>query len=346
MRGGGAAGWGCPGDAARAATCILLTKVRVPAAKQFSYAPEEIARDLFCIPLPLYDGTPVNSFVAVGDGGVWLIDGGLGTEHCQATLGEGLASLGFTFKDVRGLLITHGHTDHVGAAAAIAANGGQVLAHRLETTAGRRIAFDPTWMRRNGMPADADTAGRWRPHDWPEPTRLLEDGDRLRWGNLELEVLWCPGHTRGLVCLFERNRQLLFTTDHVMRRAPAPVSVRDAADGDPLKDYLASVHKLVELPAETVLPGHGRPFGGLARRLAHIEADIHEQLAQIRRGLESGPSTAYDLLKTAKHALRDHRPLPDAYALSQLLARLRYLERLGTLVASETSEGIRYALPA
>jgi hypothetical protein len=69
-------------------------------------------------------------------------------------------------------------------------------------------------------------------------------------------------------------------------------------------------------------------------------------LAQIRRAFESGPATAYDLLKSSRHALRDRRPLPDAYALSQLLARLRYLERLGALISSETPDGIRYALAA
>jgi glyoxylase-like metal-dependent hydrolase (beta-lactamase superfamily II) len=320
----------------------------VVAAKKFSYAPEELAPDLFAIPLPLYDGSPVNAYVATSDDGVYLIDGGLATEQCQATLLHGLESLGYALADVRGLLVTHGHTDHTGAGAAIAAQGGQILAHRVEATAGRRLAFDNTWLLRNGLPPEADSTGRWRDYTWPEATRLLEDGDRIRWGNLDLEVVWCPGHTRGLVCLFERQRQLVFTTDHVMRRAPAPISVRDDGDGDPLKDYLASVRKLAVLPAQTVLPGHGRPFGGLGRRLAHIEAEIQEQLAHVRRGLEAGPMTGYELLKSSSssHLLQDRRSVGDHYALSQLLARLRYLERQGALNSQETNGRIRYALAA
>ena len=313
------------------------------AAKRFSYAPEELFPDLYGIPLPLHDGSPVNAYVAVRGDGLWLIDGGLGTPHCQATLAAGLEALGYTLSDVRGLLITHGHTDHVGAAATVVGHGGELLAHRLETTEGRQLAFDPGWLVRNGLPSEASAGARWRSFEWPEPTRVLEDGDRLRWGPLDLQVIWCPGHTPGLVCLFESQRRLLFTTDHVMRRAPAPVSVRADRDADPLSDYLASVRKLAPLGVDTVLPGHGRPFGGLARRLAHIELEIQDQLDLILTGLASGPANAYELLVGAKHGLRDRRPVTEQYALSQLLARLRHLERLGAIVRVEDAETIRYA---
>ncbi|MDQ6672131.1 MAG: MBL fold metallo-hydrolase [Chloroflexota bacterium] len=318
------------------------------ASKRFSYEPQELLPDLYCIPLPLHDGSPVNAFVATRDDGVWLIDGGLGTEECQAVLAAGLKSLGYAdaLADVRGLLITHGHTDHVGAAETVLAGGGEIVAHRLETTEGRRLAFEPSWLRRNGLPADSLGQDRWRGFSWPQPTRLLEDGERLHWGNLDLEVIWCPGHTRGLVCLFEPQRSLLFSTDHVMRRAPTPITVRSDTDADPLSDYLGSLQKLARLPAETVLPGHGRPFGGLANRLAHIQSEIQEQLDQIQRGLANGPSSAYELLRISPRAFGDRRPMAEPYALSVLLARLRHLECLGAIQRVDDAEGITYALNA
>ena len=312
--------------------------------KQFSYAPERLADDLFAIPLPLHDGSPVNSYVSVGRDGLWLVDGGLGSELAQTTLRTGVAAIGYDFgRDVRGLLVTHGHMDHVGAAQAVLDNGGQLLVHRLETTEGRDQAFDDAWLQRHGLPLDGGPrAFQRRTFAWPEPTRLLEDGERVCWGSLDLQVVWCPGHTPGLICLYEPHRGLLFTTDHVMRRAPAPVSVRHAEHDNPLADYLASVDKLRSKTVQTVLPGHGRPFHHLRQRLDQIQSEIQHQLDVILNHLGAGPATAYELLTLS--ALRDRRPIATRYEVSLVLARLRFLERLGRLSAIDTDGTIRYAL--
>lgn len=314
--------------------------------KQFSYDPEKIADDVYAIPLPLWDGSPVNAYVAIGADGLWLIDGGLGSDECQATLRNGIRTLGFDFeRDVRALLVTHGHNDHVGAAEAVLERGGDLLAHRVEATAGRQIGFDEVWLSRQaGLPDEGQgQAERWRPFVWPEPTRLLEDNDRLHWGNLDLQVVWCPGHTPGLVCLYEPERKWLFTTDHVMRRAPAPIGVRHAWEDNPLQDYLGSVDKLKALDVHTVLPGHGRPFHHLRQRLQQIEQEIASQLETVVDLLRRGPATAFELAR-ASSALRDRRPMASRYHVSLVLARLRFLQRLGQVFPIEAEGGIKYAL--
>ena len=223
------------------------------------------------------------------------------------------------------------------------ANGGELLAHTQEATEGRNINFDEDWLAHHGLPEHAmGRRDRWRPFTWPDPTRLIEDGQQLRWGNLNLQVVHCPGHTPGLVCLFEPNRKLLFTTDHVMRRAPAPVSVRNSGHDDPLRDYLSSVRKLRPLDVHTVLPGHGRPFHHLERRLDEIEGTIIRQLARIVDALGSGPATAYQVFERTE--LLDRRPIATRYQVSLVLARLRYLERQGQLHKTSTNGTIKYVL--
>ncbi|GAC1313022.1 MAG: MBL fold metallo-hydrolase [Chloroflexota bacterium] len=311
--------------------------------KQFSYDPEEIAPDLYAIPLPLYDGSPVNAYVALENRTAWLIDGGLGTAECQAILARGLAALGYDIKDVAGLIVTHSHTDHVGAAQTVRAQGGEILAHKLETGSGRDMGFDEDWLIGHGMPADQRSDTPWHTIDWPEPTRTIEDGDLIRWGPLDLEVLWCPGHTRGLVCLWDARRGILFTTDHVMRRAPSPVTLRRPDDtGDPLADYLQSLERLRDLPVRLVLPGHGRPFAQLRDRLDDIAARISAQLDKVAGMVDqAGATTAYDLL--ALTGFRDPRGMAARYDLGQMLARLRFLENRNRIRSLDRSQVVRFA---
>ena len=71
---------------------------------------------------------------------------------------------------------------------------------------------------------------------------------------------------------------------------------------------------------------------------------IQHQLEAIVERLRSGPSTAYELLTLS--ALRDRRPIATRYEVSLVLARLRYLERVGRLHRLETEDRIQYAVAA
>jgi glyoxylase-like metal-dependent hydrolase (beta-lactamase superfamily II) len=165
----------------------------------------------------------------------------------------------------------------------------------------------------------------------------------VRWGPLALEVLWCPGHTRGLVCLWEAQRRLLFTTDHVMRRAPSPVTLRRPDDaGDPLADYLRSVDRLRALPVHLVLPGHGRPFPHLRARVDEITATIDAQVDKVAGAIEqAGATTAYELLDLT--GFRDPRGMAPRYDMAQMLARLRFLENRNRIRSLDGSQVVRFA---
>jgi hypothetical protein len=91
----------------------------------------------------------------------------------------------------------------------------------------------------------------------------------------------------------------------------------------------------------TVLPGHGRPFHGLEKRLAELRAEAAAHLDLIRQRLAHGPASAFDLLHGGSEPAR---PVPERYAISQVLARLRYLERRGEVRCHEAGGQFRYAL--
>ena len=114
-------------------------------------------------------------------------------------------------------LVTHGHFDHAGGAAQFAAMTGARIegphrgdAHviaRLEELGGKY-----------GVPAQSF-----------EPSRWLEDGDRVRFGEEELEVLHCPGHCRGHVAYFSAAKRQAFVGDILFRGA---IGAWEHPDGD------------------------------------------------------------------------------------------------------------------
>lgn len=142
------------------------------------------------------------------------------------------------------LLLTHGHMDHVGAAAELAAKLGIPIegpqredAFLLESLPQQCVMF--------GFPYVAS----FMPDLW------LEHGDRVNIGNVSLEVLHCPGHTPGHVSFFHRATQTAFVGDVLFRGA---IGRTDLPRGD-YDTLIASIReRLFPLGDDvTFIPGHG-----------------------------------------------------------------------------------------
>jgi hydroxyacylglutathione hydrolase len=101
------------------------------------------------------------------------------------------------------ILVTHGHIDHAGAVAELAETPARCRSR--DRTA--KISF---WI--DGMPQQSRMFG------FPDvraftPDRWLEQGDRVRFGNVEIDVLHCPGHTPGHVVFFNGPGRLAIVGD-------------------------------------------------------------------------------------------------------------------------------------
>src|SRR5438128_6951498 len=135
------------------------------------------------------------------------------------------------------VLATHGHSDHVGAAAAVCGPGLPFYIHKDDELA----LTDPA----------AWGAGYPAPVTRPERVHPVSDGDVIDAAGFELVVLHPPGHTPGSVCF--RTGELLFTGDLVFKgtvgRYDFPNSSEEAMQ--------ASLRRFLTLPdALDVLPGH------------------------------------------------------------------------------------------
>ncbi len=139
------------------------------------------------------------------------------------------------------IVLTHGHSDHMAAAAKLKDEYGITLAlHEADAeTMKRSVADAPMW----GM-------GRV---DQPEVETLLRDGDEIRFGEVTAEVIHTPGHTLGGVCLYIDG--VLYAGDTLFSGS---IGRTDFYGGD-METILDSIReRLFTLPDETeVHCGHG-----------------------------------------------------------------------------------------
>lgn len=153
------------------------------------------------------------------------------------------------------ILLTHGHLDHVGAAAELAQHYNvPVIGPQKE---------DEFWLQ--GLPDQSRMFGLEECQPLM-PDRWLEEGDSVALGNITLEVLHCPGHTPGHIVFFDRASRLLVSGDVVFKGG---VGRSDFPRGDHGQLIDAIKRKLLPLGDDvTFIPGHG-PMSTLGYERLH-----------------------------------------------------------------------------
>jgi glyoxylase-like metal-dependent hydrolase (beta-lactamase superfamily II) len=172
--------------------------------------------------------------------------------------------------------------------------------------------------------------------------RPIEPGTVIETRALRLEVLHMPGHTPGLLCLYDRARRLFFSGDHLLERISPNPLIELGPDGQdgyfrPLLAYLASLGRTRALEIDLVLPGHGRPFGEPRAVIDALLGFVEKRQARIREALRDGPRTAYEVSRALFPAAR---PGDGFLVISETIANLEVLEARGEVVREEAS-GIR-----
>jgi glyoxylase-like metal-dependent hydrolase (beta-lactamase superfamily II) len=144
---------------------------------------------------------------------------------------------------VTAIVITHAHIDHIGGAEKLkAVTGAPVWMNDNDQELYRHLDIQAGWL---GIPTPTQT----------DIDHAAREGDTLRLGSAEFQVLDTPGHTPGSISLYIPSEQKLIAGDTLFRDS---IGRTDLPGGDG-RQILRSIHqKLLPLPGETVvIPGHG-----------------------------------------------------------------------------------------
>jgi glyoxylase-like metal-dependent hydrolase (beta-lactamase superfamily II) len=188
----------------------------------------------------------------VVDGSPLLIDTGL-PGSCSVILSS-LRVLGIGRRELEAVVLTHSHVDHMGSARSIAkATGAQIWAHHLDAPNIEGIV-PPAGYRSHleGVTHGLSRICRTR------VDRRLSEGDMIDCLG-GLEVLHTPGHTEGSICLYQRERGILFSGDAIQYnwgrvRSPMAVFCHDK------NQVRESIERVSRLDFQCMLPGEGRPL--------------------------------------------------------------------------------------
>jgi glyoxylase-like metal-dependent hydrolase (beta-lactamase superfamily II) len=303
---------------------------------------ERVLPGLYRLRLPLpWPGVPhCNAWALTSGDGFVLFDTGMHDAESLSHLERALDMCNLRLQDARLVVCTHAHTDHCGQAPTIVQRAGCELWMHPRHEYLTRIAEDPDAgvdrrqeiARQSGVPEetlrryDQERGGGGSGLAGPiVPDRELLSGVTIGTDLGEWVAYETPGHAPSHVCLFQPERRLLISGDHLLGRISLYFDF--GYTPDPVGQFLGSLDVVQRLGARLCLAGHGRTFSDV---VAHIEGNralIAERLERVRAALAEQPLSAFELVP---HVYPDSAASQSSHwLLSKILSFLAHLQARG-----------------
>ena len=234
---------------------------------------DEIAQAVYRVP-----AYHANTYLVEADNGLVLVDTGL--PGSEKRILEAIGKLGRKPEDVKLVLLTHRHLDHIGSAAAMKKETSATLvSHPFEKpyVAGTLVIITPkAWslygkVARRVLAVAASTKKLLRLNKY-QPVHVDEAADEesvLDDVGLDGSIVWTPGHTKGSVSLFLNKSKVAIVGDLLRgkgRRLVEPMFMENPSQ------TTASVQRIIDLHPMILCPGHGKPLPPSSVRIKKRDA--------------------------------------------------------------------------
>jgi glyoxylase-like metal-dependent hydrolase (beta-lactamase superfamily II) len=168
-----------------------------------------------------------------------------------------IKNLGIPLEDIKRIIMTHTHMDHIGCLAEIQEQlpWAELWMHTMEAEpleqGDERAVYGMDMFR-----SMCEMQYGLKPGSFKfKVDRKLQDGEHLEIGGMSWEILHIPGHSQGSIGLYDRSTKTLIPGDVVYADYAIGRFDLHGANGQELKD---SLMRLAELEVEILLPGHNR----------------------------------------------------------------------------------------
>jgi glyoxylase-like metal-dependent hydrolase (beta-lactamase superfamily II) len=288
------------------------------------------------IPLELPWSTPgnVNVYLLEENDGYVMIDCGVDGSEYLKLLEMHLNQLGITFNDIKLLVGTHMHIDHIGLSQRLREFDIPFALYKnsidyLDEYNDWSIRFkDLIRMAKNEYTPvsfidDLKSistplyAGRLE-----KPDILLSEG-RVKSIKRNLNVVFTPGHDYSEISLYDEKTKIVFSGDHILPRITPFIPVQNE-NSNLLKEFLDSLDKVDHLDHEIIAPGHGNIISNPHKRIEQMKLHHQRRSERILGFLKNEDLTGWEI--SNKLFPRDLDSLNLRLAFQETLAHLHLLK--------------------
>ncbi len=313
------------------------------------------------IPIPGSPLKTLNSYLIKGQKRCLLVDTGMNREECLTPMLSSLKELDVDLNKTD-FFITHFHADHLGLVGKLSTETSKIYCSEVDSSIiinamnseGERTKEYFRFYVSNGFPEEelkkvlaSHPGSRFR-SNFQLSFSTLKEGDTIDIGAYSFRCIETPGHSPGHMCLYEADKRLLISGDHILFDITPNITCHQELENS-LKAYLSSLEKVSILDVNLVLPGHRTIHKDLKGRIIELQEHHRDRLNEVLTALEGGEKTAWDVAPCLTWDIDisswERFPvLQKWFALGETIAHLKYLEADRRIHGKLKNNKVLYAL--